>query len=164
MRPDLPHRKVHTFRNAKVLCESTRSVHAPLYATPARLLRSFKTSCNSLDASLLCSERTVLHCWAQMIARLGKEIDHPESVYYWAYRNGIPVFCPALTDGSIGDMLYFHSYKRDGLVLDIVADIRAMNDEAISAKPRKTGMLVLGGGDASDPYMAPLQRLATPHM
>ena len=87
-----------------------------------------------------------------MIARLGKEIDHPESVYYWAYRNGIPVFCPALTDGSIGDMLYFHSYKRDGLVLDIVADIRAMNDEAISAKPRKTGMLVLGGGDAPDHF------------
>ena len=91
-----------------------------------------------------------LVCCVQMIARLGKEIDHPESVYYWAYKKGIPVFCPALTDGSIGDMLYFHSYKREGLVLDIVADIRAMNDEAISAKPRKTGMLVLGGGDAPD--------------
>jgi deoxyhypusine synthase len=83
-----------------------------------------------------------------MIARLGKEIGHPDSVYYWAYRNHIPVFCPALTDGSIGDMLYFHNYKREGLVLDIVADIRAMNDEAISAKPRRTGMLILGGGDA----------------
>ena len=91
------------------------------------------------------------HC-AQMIARLGKEIDNTESLYYWAYRNNIPVFCPALTDGSIGDMLYFHSYKRDGLVLDIVADIRAMNDEAISAKPRKTGMLVLGGGDTPDQH------------
>ena len=81
-----------------------------------------------------------------MIARLGKEINHPESVYYWAYKNDIPVFCPALTDGSIGDMLYFHSYKREGLILDIVADIRAMNDHTIKAKPRKTGMLILGGG------------------
>jgi deoxyhypusine synthase len=25
--------------------------------------------------------------------------------------NDIPVFSPALTDGSIGDMLFFHSYK-----------------------------------------------------
>ena len=46
-----------------------------------------------------------------MIARLGKEIGHEDSIYFWAQRNGIPVFCPALTDGSIGDMLFFHSYR-----------------------------------------------------
>ena len=34
-----------------------------------------------------------------MIARLGQEINHPDSIYYWAWRNGIPVFCPALTGG-----------------------------------------------------------------
>lgn len=33
----------------------------------------------------------------QMIARLGQEINHPDSIYYWAWRNNIPVFCPALT-------------------------------------------------------------------
>ena len=46
-----------------------------------------------------------------MIARLGREINNPGSVCYWAQRNGIPIFCPALTDGSLGDMLFFHSYK-----------------------------------------------------
>ena len=35
----------------------------------------------------------------QMIARLGKEINHPDSIYYWAWKNDIPVFCPALTGG-----------------------------------------------------------------
>ncbi|KAF4745283.1 hypothetical protein FOZ63_022029, partial [Perkinsus olseni] len=30
--------------------------------------------------------------------------------YYWCYKNNIPVFCPAITDGSIGDMIYFHSF------------------------------------------------------
>lgn len=30
------------------------------------------------------------------------------------------MYSPALTDGSIGDMIYFHSYKNPGLVLDIV--------------------------------------------
>lgn len=81
---------------------------------------------------------------SKMIHRLGKEIDNPESVCYWAYRNNIPVFCPAITDGSIGDMLYFHSYKREGLVVDLVRDIRAVNDQAMKA--RKTGVIVLGGG------------------
>lgn len=55
------------------------------------------------------------------------------------------MFCPALTDGSIGDMIYFHSYSsKGGLILDIASDIRNMNNEAIKAK--KSGILILGGG------------------
>ncbi|XP_067829038.1 deoxyhypusine synthase isoform X1 [Heptranchias perlo] len=81
---------------------------------------------------------------SKMIARLGKEIDNPESVYYWTYKNNIPVFSPALTDGSLGDMIYFHSYKTPGLVLDIVEDIRRINNQAVYAQ--RTGMIILGGG------------------
>jgi deoxyhypusine synthase len=80
---------------------------------------------------------------SKLIHRLGKEIDNEESVYYWAYKNNIPVFCPALTDGSLGDMLYFHSYKREGFTLDICRDIRMINDLAI--KSRKAGVIILGG-------------------
>ena len=29
-------------------------------------------------------------------------------------RNDIPVISPALTDGSLGDMLFFHSFKNPG--------------------------------------------------
>ncbi|KAI8967690.1 deoxyhypusine synthase [Mycotypha africana] len=79
-----------------------------------------------------------------MIERLGKEINDESSIYYWAAKNKIPVYCPAITDGSLGDMIYFHSYKNPGLVVDIAADIRAMNNEAVFAK--KTGMIILGGG------------------
>lgn len=89
-------------------------------------------------------EEGTLWCPSKFIARLGKEIDNPDSVYYWAYKNNIPVFCPALTDGSIGDMLYFHSYRKPGLVLDIIEDIRRMNNQAVYAI--NTGMIILGGG------------------
>uniref|UniRef100_F7AU76 Deoxyhypusine synthase n=2 Tax=Ornithorhynchus anatinus TaxID=9258 RepID=F7AU76_ORNAN len=81
---------------------------------------------------------------SKMIARLGKEINHPESVYYWAQKNNIPVLSPALTDGSLGDMIFFHSYKNPGLVLDIVEDLRLINSQAVFAK--RTGMIILGGG------------------
>lgn len=81
---------------------------------------------------------------SRVIRRLGKEINHPDSIYYWAYKNDIPVYCPALTDGSLGDMLYFHSYRNPGLVVDLVQDIRAINSEAVFAK--KTGIVILGGG------------------
>ncbi|KAK5111203.1 Deoxyhypusine synthase [Meristemomyces frigidus] len=83
---------------------------------------------------------------SKVIARLGKEINDERSVYYWAYKNNIPVFCPALTDGSLGDMLYFHTFKSSPLRLriDIVEDIRRINTLAVRAK--RTGMIVLGGG------------------
>ncbi|XP_050224504.1 deoxyhypusine synthase isoform X2 [Mercurialis annua] len=83
---------------------------------------------------------------SKMIARLGKEINDESSYLYWAYKNNIPVFCPGLTDGSLGDMLYFHSFRSPGLIVDIVQDIRAINGEAVHATPRKTGIIVLGGG------------------
>ena len=49
-------------------------------------------------------------------------------------QNHIPVLSPALTDGSLGDMIFFHSYKKPGLVLDIV--------EGEVLGPRRSG----GGG------------------
>ncbi|CAJ2677661.1 unnamed protein product [Trifolium pratense] len=89
----------------------------------------------------------VLWTPSKLIARLGKEINNEKSYLYWAYKNNIPVYCPGLTDGSLGDMLYFHSVRNDpGLIVDIVQDIRAMNGEAVKATPRKTGMIILGGG------------------
>lgn len=81
---------------------------------------------------------------SEVIARLGKEIDNEESVLYWAYKNSIPVFCPALTDGSVGDMMYFHSFKRPGFVLDIARDIRRINDLAVQSYA--TGQIIIGGG------------------
>ncbi|VFV23480.1 deoxyhypusine synthase isoform 1 [Lynx pardinus] len=85
---------------------------------------------------------------SKMITQLGKEINNPESVYYWAQKNHIPVLSPALTDGSLGDMIYFHSYKNPGLVLDIVEDLRLINTQAIFAK--RTIMIILGEFDGSD--------------
>ena len=92
------------------------------------------------------TERGVVWTPASMIERLGREMDDDASFCTQAARSGIPIFCPALTDGSIGDMLYFHSYKNPGLVLDIVGDVRAVNDAALRAAPRRTGLIVLGGG------------------
>jgi deoxyhypusine synthase len=81
---------------------------------------------------------------SKFIHRMGKEINNPDSLLYWAAKNDIPIFCPALTDGSIGDMLYFHSYKSPNFVLDIMEDIRRINDMAIQS--HSTGMIILGGG------------------
>lgn len=98
-----------------------------------------------LDAMVL-EQKEKGEIWSplKMISRFGKEINNPESVYYWCWKNDIPVFCPGLTDGSIGDMIYFHSYQNEGLIVDIAQDIRGINNKAVYAK--KSGMIILGGG------------------
>jgi deoxyhypusine synthase len=65
-------------------------------------------------------EQGVVWTPSKMIHRMGREINNPESVYYWCHKNDIPVYSPAITDGSIGDMVFFHSFKTPGLVLDLV--------------------------------------------
>ncbi|CAK42765.1 hypothetical protein CBS63078_3996 [Aspergillus niger] len=83
---------------------------------------------------------------SKIIERLGREINHEDSVLYWAARNNIPIFCPALTDGSLGDMLYFHTYRSSPqrLRVDIVDDVRRINTMAVRAA--RAGMIILGGG------------------
>ncbi|KAI3651746.1 hypothetical protein MP228_003049 [Amoeboaphelidium protococcarum] len=85
---------------------------------------------------------------SKIINTLGQRIDNEESVYYWCAKNDIPVYCPALTDGSLGDMIFFHTYKSDDpsqqLRIDIVDDLRRLNSFAMKAD--KTGIIILGGG------------------
>lgn len=77
-----------------------------------------------------------------MIERFGKEINHTDSIYYWCWKNQIPVYCPAFTDGAIGDVLFTNSYKNE-LRCDIVSDAAEINK--IAMKSPKSGVIILGG-------------------
>jgi len=81
---------------------------------------------------------------SMLINRMGKAINNEESVYYWCWKNDIPVFCPSITDGAVGDNLFFYNYNHPGFVIDIVQDIVKINKIAMEAK--HTGMLICGGG------------------
>lgn len=85
---------------------------------------------------------------SKLIERLGLELNNPDSVCYWAAKNKIPIFCPAITDGSLGDMLHFHTFRSPGLILDIVSDIRRINTLAHNTESSQTGAIILGGGVA----------------
>jgi deoxyhypusine synthase len=81
---------------------------------------------------------------SKMIEKLGLCIDNEESILFHAAKNKIPVFCPALTDGSLGDMMYFHSFNKPGLVLDILEDLVRINKIAMKAK--ESGIFTIGAG------------------
>ena len=41
-------------------------------------------------------------------------------------------------------MIYFNSWNNPGFIVDLVQDIKKLNDSALAAK--RTGMIILGGG------------------
>ncbi|MFA5259310.1 MAG: deoxyhypusine synthase [Candidatus Pacearchaeota archaeon] len=81
---------------------------------------------------------------SEFIKIIGKEINDERSIYYWCYKNDIKVYCPAIIDGSIGDMIHFFIYKHPDFKLDIAGDVHDMNEFTIVQK--KTGIIILGGG------------------
>lgn len=94
------------------------------------------------------SEGKLIWSPSMLIERLGLEIDNTDSVCYWAAKNKIPIFCPAVTDGSLGDMLHFHRFRSPGLILDLITDIHRINTLAHNTSSSKTGVIILGGGVA----------------
>ena len=70
--------------------------------------------------------------------------DHNTSYLYWAWKNNIPVFCPGIVDGSIGDLIYFYKHAHPDFVIDVARDNQKIIDIVLNAK--KTAGIVLGGG------------------
>ena len=81
---------------------------------------------------------------SEFVKILGKEINNEESILYWCGKNDVKVYCPAITDGSMGDMIHFFMYKNPDFKIDIVSDIHELNEYTITRE--KTGVLLLGGG------------------
>ena len=81
---------------------------------------------------------------SEFIKILGKEINNKDSILYWCWKNDIKVYCPAITDGSTGDMVHFFMYKNPDLKMDIFKDIHDLNEYTTTRK--KTGIIILGKG------------------
>ena len=127
-------------RIGNIFVPNDRYVEFEKYMIPffERLLEIEKREGRPLTAS-----EVIYKLGRYMDEKLGKEKE--KSVIYWAYRNNIPVFCPALTDGSFGDMIYFFKEERGDreLTIDIANDIVKLNNLAITAK--ETASIILGG-------------------
>lgn len=86
------------------------------------------------------------HTPSHIIRRMGETIEDPESVYYWAAENNIPVFCPTFTDGAIGSHLFYVKNEHNDFSVDMAGDIQSLNQLALDAE--ETAILILGAGPA----------------
>ncbi|MEK6925103.1 MAG: deoxyhypusine synthase [Nanoarchaeota archaeon] len=80
----------------------------------------------------------------ELIWKLGEKIKDENSIYYWAWKNQIPVYCPALLDGALGDNIYFFKFKRPEFTIDCTEDVVWFNNTTIGLK--KSGAIILGAG------------------
>lgn len=81
---------------------------------------------------------------SDIIWKLGEKIDDEKSIYYWAFKNRIKVYCPAIGDGAIGDNIYFFKFKHEDFKIDLTDDIVSLNNTTIGLK--KSGVIILGAG------------------
>jgi deoxyhypusine synthase len=95
-------------------------------------------------------EKGIIHCSADIIRELGKEMvshqNKEHSILYWAYKNDIPIYCPALMDGSFGDLVYFMKQRHPDFKIDMTEDTKRIVDFTLQQK--KTGAIILGAGIA----------------
>jgi deoxyhypusine synthase len=79
-----------------------------------------------------------------LLREIGLLLDDESSILYQASRRGVPVFCPAITDGSLGFHLYMFQQKHPDSMVDVVSDFS--NLLASSSHDDRKGVIALGGG------------------
>jgi len=79
-----------------------------------------------------------------LVWAFGRRMKDRKSILYWAARNRIPVFVPAIMDGAFGSQLWSFWQDHREFRVDEMADEQALADLVFTAK--RTGALVIGGG------------------
>ncbi len=85
----------------------------------------------------------------EFIYEMGKYLEkhgkNPKSFVLAAYKNDVPIFCPAFSDSSAGFGLVFHqTEKKNHIAIDSVKDFRELTE--IKVKSKDTGLIMIGGG------------------
>lgn len=83
--------------------------------------------------------------WAvsELLREIGLMLDDENSILYQAAKNDVPIFCPAITDGSLGFHLYLFQQKHKDFIVDVVQDFG--NILFASTHDEKKGVIALGG-------------------
>ena len=88
------------------------------------------------------SSREFIYLMGEFLECNGK---NPESFVLSAYKNEVPIFCPAFSDSSAGFGLVFHqTEKKDHISIDSVKDFKELTE--LKVKSDDTGIIMIGGG------------------
>ncbi len=80
---------------------------------------------------------------SEMLREIGLMLDDESSILYQAAKNNVPIFCPAITDGSFGFHLFMFQEKNPDFIVDVVQDFK--NILLSTSHDEKKGLISLGG-------------------
>jgi len=80
---------------------------------------------------------------SEMLREIGLMLDDENSILYQAAKHNVPIFCPAITDGSFGFHLYMFQQDNPDFIVDVVGDFG--NILFTSSYDEKKGVIALGG-------------------
>jgi deoxyhypusine synthase len=80
---------------------------------------------------------------SELLREIGLRIKDDNSVLYQAAKKNVPIFCPAITDGSIGFHLYLFQQSHKDFVVDVVKDFG--NILLCTNHDEKKAVVALGG-------------------
>lgn len=80
----------------------------------------------------------------ELLREIGLVLKDEDSILYQAAKNNVPVFCPAITDGSLGFHLYMFQQEYPDFFVDVVKDFSTLLSS--SSYDDKKGVIALGGG------------------
>jgi len=102
----------------------------------------------------LMKEFKGIPCTYEVTREMGEYIEnnpltkknYDKSFLYWAWKNKIPVFCPGITDGAMGDLTTFFKRKNPKFAIDVTKDNYELTK--LLQNTDKAGCIILGGGIA----------------
>ena len=80
---------------------------------------------------------------SELLKEFGSQLNDENSILYQAHKNNVPIFCPAITDGSMGFQLYMFQQDNPDFIVDVVKDFS--NILYSVSQDDKKGIISLGG-------------------
>jgi deoxyhypusine synthase len=96
--------------------------------------------------ALLSSLYNIKKTWqtSELLKEIGLKLNDSNSILYQASKNNVPIFCPAITDGSLGFHLYMFKQDHPDFNIDVINDFKDIIFS--TSHDEKKGIIALGGG------------------
>lgn len=80
---------------------------------------------------------------SEIFHEIGGQLDDENSILNQAHQHDVPIYCPAITDGSFGFHLFLYQQKHDDFIVDVVRDFK--NIVTNTSHDERKGVISLGG-------------------
>ncbi|MFH0906288.1 MAG: deoxyhypusine synthase family protein [archaeon] len=104
----------------------------------------FENICDNLFKEIYNKRKNKEITTSELLKEIGLLLNDENSFLYQAAKKNVPIFCPAITDGSFGFHLYLFSDVHKDFKLDIISDFK--NIIFSTTHDEKKGIIALGGG------------------